>query len=143
MPARIVEVKHRCHGVDAQPVHVVTVEPKKRVANHKTAHFVTAVVKNITVPLRLHSLARVGVLEKMTAVECREPMRIAGKMRWHPIEDHADVVSMQRIDEEHQILRRAVIRRRRKVTGDLITPGTEEGMVHHRQKFHVSEPHAL
>ena len=118
------------------------VEPKERIADQKAAHFMTAVIKNITVPLGLHSLARVGMLENMGAVEISETVRVSGKMGRHPIEDDPDVVLMQRVDEKHQILRRAVVGRWRKIAGDLIAPGTEERMVHQRQKFHVRESHA-
>ena len=125
---------------------MVTVEPKKRVADQKTAHFMAAVIENITVPLGLNTLARVGVLENMRAVKISESVLVAREMRRHPIEDHADVVLMQCIDEKHQILRRAVVCRRGEISGDLIAPGTEKGMVHQRQKFHVSEtrvPHII
>ena len=48
---------------------MVSVEPKERIADQKAADFMAAVIENITVPLGLHSLARVGMLEHMGAVE--------------------------------------------------------------------------
>src|SRR6185295_1094077 len=89
---RIVEVEHRGHGVDAQSVDVVTVEPKERIADQKAAHLVPPIIKNITVPLGLHSLARIGMLENMGTIEISETVRVSGKMGRHPIEDDANVV---------------------------------------------------
>jgi hypothetical protein len=37
-------------------------------------------------------------------------VRVSRKMGRHPIEDDTDVVLMQRVDEKHQVLRRAVVR---------------------------------
>ncbi len=101
---------------------MIFIEPEKRVADKKAAHLVAAVIKNVAVPFRVIALARIGVLEEMGAVKVRQAMLVRRKMRRHPIENDADTVLMQRVDQKHQILRRAIVTRRRKVTGDLIAP---------------------
>ena len=87
----------------------------------------------------MKSLARVGMLVEVRAVEARQPVRVAGKMRRHPVEDHADAAPVQVVDEVHEVLRRAVARGRREVAGHLVAPGAVEGMLHHRQQLHVRE----
>ena len=62
-------------------------------------------------------------------------------MRGHPVEDHADAVLVQVVDQIHEVLRRAVARGRREIAGRLISPGTEERMLHHRKEFDVGEAH--
>jgi hypothetical protein len=64
-------------------------------------------------------------------------------MRRHPVENHADAMLMQLIDQIHQVLRLAVARRRRKVAGGLISPGTVEGMLTYRQKLDMRKTSAL
>src|SRR4030095_11056370 len=120
--ARVIEIEHRSHGIDAQAVGMILIEPEERVADKKTTHLMAAVVKNITLSLRVKSLARVGMLEQMRAVKISKPVFVRRKMRRHPIENDADTVLVQRVDQKHQILRRAIVTRRRKVTGDLIAP---------------------
>ena len=56
---------------------MIMVEPKKRVTDQKTADFMASVVENVTVPLRLHALARIGMFEQMGAIEVRQAMLVA------------------------------------------------------------------
>ena len=60
-------------------------------------------------------------------------------MRRHPVEDHADAVLVQVIDEVHEILRRAVASGRREVAGRLVAPRAVERMLHDRQQLDVRE----
>ena len=66
-------------------------------------------------------------------------MLVGGKVRGHKVEDHADAVAMQAVDEEHQILWRAVARGRRKEAGDPITPRSVKRVLHHRQQLDVGK----
>ena len=70
----------------------------------------------------METLARIGVLVQMRAVEVDQPVRIGGKVRRHPVEDDADPVPMQVIDEIHEILRCPVAGGRREIPGRLVTP---------------------
>ena len=45
------------------------------------------------------------------------------------------------IDEEHEVLRRAVTRGGRKIAGDLVAPGAEERMLHDGHQLDVRETH--
>ncbi len=64
-------------------------------------------------------------------------------MRRHPVEDHADTVPVQHVDQVHAVLRRAVARGRREVAGGLVAPRSVERMLGDRHQLHVGEAHAL
>ena len=104
---RIIEIKHRSHGVHAQAVDVIFVEPEKRVADKKIAHFVAAEVENERAPILLFALARVHVLVEIGAVELGQRVRVLRKMRRHPIHDHADAGLVAFVDEMTEFIRRA------------------------------------
>src|SRR5437879_2306864 len=79
--AGIVEIEHGGNGVHAEAVNVVLVQPQKRVGNQIVLNFVAAVVVGERAPIGVRTLARVGVLVEMGAIELREPVGVAGKMR--------------------------------------------------------------
>ena len=68
------------------------------------------------------TFAWVLVFVKRRAVKARQRKRIFGKVRGHPIHDHAQTFLMKIVDQEAKIVRRAITRRRRKVRADLIAP---------------------
>ena len=49
--ARVVEVEHRGHGIHAQAVDVIFVEPEERVGDEEIAHLVAAVVEDERAPV--------------------------------------------------------------------------------------------
>ncbi len=79
----------------------------------------------------------------MRAVKIRQPMLIGREVRWHPVQNHGDAALMQVVHQIHEILRRAIARGRCEIPGGLISPGTVERMLHHRQQFDVGKVHAL
>ena len=74
--ARVIEVEHRRHRVDAQAVDVKLLEPEERVAEEERAHLVAAVVEDQRAPVLVLALARIGVLVERRAVELREAVAI-------------------------------------------------------------------
>ena len=78
---------------------------------------------------------------EMRAVEVGEAVSVGREVRWNPVEDDADAVLVQVVDQVHEVLRRAVARGGREVSGGLVSPGTVEGMLHHGQKLDVGESH--
>ena len=137
--ARVVEIEHGGDGIHAQAVDVIFVEPEHGARHQKAAHFGAAVVEDVRLPVGMESLARVGVLVEVRAVEVGEAVRVGRKVRRYPVEDHANAVLVQVVDQVHEILRRAVARRGREVSGGLVSPGTVEGMLHHRQELDMGE----
>src|SRR5689334_23828131 len=68
--------------------------------------YTTLFRSDVTLPLRMKTLARVGVLVHMRAVEIHQAVRVTREMRRYPIEDHTDAALMQAIDQVHEILDR-------------------------------------
>ena len=91
----------------------------------------------------METLPRVGVLEQMRAIEIGQAVSVRGEVGRHPIQNHSDSVLMQVVHEEHEVLWGSEARRGREISGGLVAPGTIKRMLHHRQEFHMGEPHAL
>src|SRR6188474_2402388 len=91
-------------------------------SNQNTSHLVAAIIENVGTPVRMEALARVGMLKKMCAIKETETVAIGRKMRGHPVQDDSYVVSMECIDEIHEILWGSKIAGRREVSGGLVPP---------------------
>ena len=85
--------------------------------------------------------ARIGVFIQRGAVETRQPVRVLGKVRRHPVEQYADAVLVTYVHEIAEIVRAAIAAGRREITGGLVTPGGVIGMFCHRQQLNVREAH--
>ena len=137
--ASVVEVKHRGDAVDAQTIDMVLVEPEQRAGHQEGAYFVAAIVEDGAFPFGMEALTRIGMLEQVGAVEIGETMLVAGKVRRHPVEYHADARLVQVVDQKHEVLRCALARGRGEIAGGLVTPGAEERMLCYRQQFDVGK----
>ena len=69
------------------------------------------------------------MLVKIRAVEFGQRMRVLGKMRRHPIHNHADTGLMTLVDEMPQLIGRAETACGREIICDLITPRAFERML--------------
>ena len=112
--ARVVQVNHRRHRIDAQAVNVVAVQPEQRVAEEEVAYLGTAVVENLGAPVAVFAQPRVGVLVKVCAVKVAQAMQVVGEVRGNPVEDHSEAVAMEVVDEVREVIRSAMPRGRRK-----------------------------
>ena len=102
--ARVVEVEHRCHGVDPQPVDVELLEPVERVGDEEVAHLRVAEVEDVGAPVELLAAARVGVLVERLAVEpCERPL-VFREVPGNPVHDHADAGLVQSVDEVLEVV---------------------------------------
>ena len=104
--AREIQVEHRGHGVHAQPVEVVFLQPVAGAGQQEALHLVALVIEDVRAPVLVLALARVFIFIERRAVETGEAMRIARKMRRHPVEQHADAGAMAAVDEVLQVIRR-------------------------------------
>ena len=138
---RVIEVQHRGHGIHPQPVDVIFLEPEQGVGIEVVEHLVPAIVEDGGVPVAVHSLAGVGMFIEMGAVEIRQAMAVGGKMAGHPVDDDADPLFMQALDEPTKIVRRAETAGGRIEPDGLISPGTAEGIFVDRHQFHMGKPH--
>ena len=122
---------------------MIFLKPVDRAAQQETAHFVTAVVENVTVPVRVVTLAGVGMLEQVRSVEVRQTMLVARKVRRNPVQNDANIMLMQVVNQILEVLRRSIAAGWRKVPGCLITPRPVERMLGYRHKLDMGEPHAI
>ena len=79
------------------------------------------------------------MLVQVRAVEISESVRVGRKVRRHPVEDHADAVLVQDVDQLHEVLRRAVAGGRREIAGRLVAPRAVERMLGDRHQLDVGE----
>jgi hypothetical protein len=140
--AAVVEVEHRRHGVDAEPVDVELAQPVERVRDEEAPHLVAAVVEDERAPVGVLAAARVLVLEERRAVEAPQREVVAGKVRRHPVEDHADARAMERVDEETEIVRACRSARSVRSSPTPGTPRALERMLRDRQQLDVGESEA-
>ncbi len=137
----IIQIQHRGHRIHPQAVGMVGIHPVQSVGNEERTHLVATIIKNGALPVGVKTLARIGMIVQVRAVEIGQTMRIRREMRGHPVQNHAHAGLMQGIHQVHVVLRRAETAARRKIPGDLIAPGREIGVLHDRQKLDVRKAH--
>ena len=137
--ARVVEVEHRRDRVDPQAVGVVLAQPEERVREQEVLHLGAPEVEDERAPVGMRAAPRIGVLVERRAVEPRERPLVAREVRRHPVEQHADPVRVQVVDEVAEVVGRAERRERRVVAGHLVAPRARVRVVHHRQQLDVRE----
>ncbi len=133
----VIQIEHRCHRVHADTVCMVFFCPEQSVRNQEIFYFRTAVIVNQSPPVRMPALPRVKMLIKACPVKCAHAERIPRKMRWNPVQDHADSLLMHIIHKIHKIFRRTAAAGRRIISGNLIAPGRVKRMLHNRHQFHM------
>ena len=139
--ARIIEIEHGSDGIHAQAVDVVLVEPEHRARHQEAADFIAAIVEDVRLPVGMESLARVGMLDRDVCRRNRPARAVGREVRRHPVENHADAVLVQVVDQVHEVLRRAVARGGREVSRGLVSPGTVKRMLHDGQELDMGESH--
>jgi hypothetical protein len=122
---------------------VVLAQPEQRVGEQEVLDLVAPEVEDQRAPSRVRAAARVGVLVERGPVEARKRELVAREVRRHPVEDHADAVLVQAVDELAEVVRIAVGRHGREVARHLVAPRARERMGHHRQQLHVGEAHVV
>ena len=137
--ARVVAVEHRGDGVEAQAVDVELFEPVEGVGDQEIAHAVAAPIVDKRAPVGVVGHARVCVLVERRSVEVRKRVRVGREVGGHPVEDHAQTAPVQVVDQEAQVVGRAVAERRCVVADDLVAPASIVWMLHHGHQFDVGE----
>ena len=121
--ARVVQVEHRGHGVDAQAVDVHVFQPEDRAGQEEVLDLVAAEIEDQRGPVHVLAEARVGVLVERRAVEAGQAVRVLGEMRRDPVQQHADAVAVAVVDEVAEVVGIAETAGRGEVAGGLVTPG--------------------
>ncbi len=109
----------------------------------KRSNLAAPVVEDQALPVGVEAEPLVGVFEQVRAVELCEGERVFGEMAGYPVEDDADALLMQVVDEKPKVVGRPVSARRREVAGGLVPPRTEVRVLHHRQQLDVREAAAV
>src|ERR1700675_4561188 len=120
---------------------MVHLNPEERTAQQKTLHLMPPVIKNPAAPIRMHSLTVIGMLIEVRAIEIAQAMLVGGKMRRHPVQDHADTLLVQIVNEVHTIRRRPIASCGGEVAGGLVAPGGVKGMLHDGEEFDMGKSH--
>ena len=120
---------------------MIAVGPEQRIGDQKIAHFVAPIVEYLGAPIHVFAAPGIRMLVQGAAVELRQTMIVARKMRRHPVENHADSGLMAAVDEEHEVLRRTVARGDRVVADHLVAPGRIERMLRDPHQFEVRVTH--
>ena len=84
---------------------MVLAQPEQRVGEQEVADLVAAVVEDERAPVGMRAAARVRVLVERGAVEAREREVVAREVRGDPVEDHAEPVLVQAVDERAEVVR--------------------------------------
>src|SRR4029077_18464788 len=71
--ARVVEIKHGSDRIYPQAIDVILVQPEQATSHQKAAHFVAAVVEDESLPIGMKTLAGIGMLVQMCAIEVSQP----------------------------------------------------------------------
>ena len=120
--ARIIEVKHGCHRIHAQTVHMKLVEPVESASDQKIPDLVAPEIEDVGSPVAMFTLARIGVLIQRCTVKTPEGKGVLREMRRNPVENHSDSLLVHIVHKIGKILRRTVTRSRRIEARDLIPP---------------------
>ena len=137
--AAVVEVDHRRHGIHAQAVDVVLLEPVQRVGDQEVADLAATEVEDEGAPVGVLAARGVRVLVERRAVEARQREGVLREVRRHPVDDHADARLVQLVDEVAEAVGVAEPRRGREVGRDLVAPRAAVRVLHDRQELHVGE----
>ena len=121
------------HGVEAEPVETVTVEPVQHVLDHEGAHLANTKIDGGT-PRGL----RAG-REKFRCVAC-DKIPLGAKVIVDNVEEHHQPVRVRRIDQSLEVVGAAVdlIRRERKHA--VVTPVPSPEEVRDRHQLNCREP---
>src|SRR6185437_10372834 len=65
----VVELEHRAYRVHPHPVRMEFVEPEPGIADQERPHLAPAIIKNVTVPVRMESLTHIGILICVGSIE--------------------------------------------------------------------------
>ena len=139
--ARVIQIEHGGHRIDAKPVEMITVKPEQSIVNEVAGDLAAAEIEDRGVPVRMISLARVLMLVECCAIKASEAMFVGWEMRWHPVENDADSSLVGHIDQCGETFGIAKTRGGRIKPRWLITPGGIEGMLGDRHQFYMGEPH--
>ena len=96
--ARVVEVQHRRHRIDAQAVDVVLAQPHERARHEEVPDLVATEVEHERSPVGVQAATGIVVLVQRGAVEAGERPGVVREVRGDPVEQHPDAAVVQHVD---------------------------------------------
>ena len=118
-------------------------EPIDKIGHQEVANFVAAVVEDQGAPFLVLADAGIGMLIEMGPIKKGQAVGIFGEVTRHPIEDHPNPFGVAALHKGAKLIRGAKAAGGRIPTGDLITPGSIEGMLGNRHQLDVGEAPSL
>ena len=112
LAAAVVEVEHGGHGVDAQAVDVVLLQPVHGVRDEERLHLALAEVEDAGRPVGVLVHERVFQLIAAGAIEFIKAVLVLREVGRDPVEQHADAGLVALVHKAHELLRLAVAERR-------------------------------
>ena len=73
---------------------MILVAPVERIGDEEIAHLIPSIVEDQRPPVGMRALAWVGMLVEMRAIEEAQAMLVAREVRWHPVEQHTNIMLM-------------------------------------------------
>ena len=141
--AVVVQIQHGGHGIHAQTIDVVLLQPVQCAGNEEALHLVAAKIEHHGAPLLVLAALGVGVLVAGLAVKIVQSELILGEVGGHPVHDDADACGVHLIHKGHKVLGGAVAAGGSKIAGDLIAPAAVKRIFHHRQQLYMGVAHIL
>ena len=117
--------------------------PVDRIADQKVLDLILSVVEYFGTPVRMFPFAGVGVLVEGLPIEVRQPVGILWKVGGNPVQDDADALAVEIIDQVHKFLGRAVAGGGGKISRNLIAPGGVQGVLRDAHQLHMGVAHLL
>ena len=127
--ARIIEVEHGGHGVDAHAVHMKLLEPIQSVGEQEIAHLVAAIIIDEGAPVRVLTLARVFVLIERRAVETPHGPFVLWEMAGNPVKNDAHAFLMATVHKLLELVGRPETRGGGVHVARLVSPSSRQGDV--------------
>ena len=103
--AGIIQIEHGSDGVDAQAVQVELLQPEEGAGEQEVLHLVPSEVEDQGPPVLVFAQPRVLVLVKGRAVIAGQGEGVAGEVGRHPVEEDADPLLVQVVDEPAEVVR--------------------------------------
>ena len=108
---------------------MVLLDPIHGVGDQEVFHFVFPVIENFRSPVGMLSFSGIRVFVERLAVKVRKAVGVPREMGGNPVQDHADALFVQIIDEIHELLGRSVAGGGRIIAGYLVAPGGVQRML--------------
>ena len=141
--ARVVEIEHISHSIDAQAINMELLEPEKRIGYQEALHLRTPIIKIRGTPFPVFSPLLIVRLIQRLPVKMAQPLIVLAEMAGNPVHDNRNPVFMCLVHQVHEILRLAIPAGHGIIAGCLIAPGAVIGMLTKRHEFNMRIVHIL